>query len=230
MKDKILARSIVPIIIIGAIIHSAVIINKSYDRTVSVKGLCEREIMADRAIYPITYKETGNDLPDLYKTVRAKNEIIMIFLKEMGIDTNEITISAPKIRDNHATGYSNGTPTRYVITSTVNICTKKVGTILKIQSEQYKLLEKGIAIGSGETWENPVIYEFESLNTIKPEMIEEANINARKAGEQFAKDSDSKLGKIKAANQGVFSIESRDPNTPHIKKVRVVTNITYYIR
>ena len=87
MKDKILARSIVPIIIIGAIIHSAVIINKSYDRTVSVKGLCEREIMADRAIYPITYKETGNDLPDLYKTVRAKNEIIMIFLKEMGIDT-----------------------------------------------------------------------------------------------------------------------------------------------
>lgn len=223
-------QTIVPLIIIGTFIIIAVTINKSYDRSVSVKGLCEREIMADRAIYPISYKETGNDLPELYKTVRKKNGTIIAFLKEMGIDTNEITITAPRIRDNHATGYNNSSPTRYVITSVVTICTKEVSTILKIESEQYKLLEKGIAIGSGETWENPVIYEFESLNTIKPEMIEEANKNARKAGEQFAKDSGSRLGKIKEANQGVFSIESRDPNTPYIKKVRVVTNITYYLR
>lgn len=229
-KCKNLQKSIIPIIIFGVFMITAVIVNKSYDRTVSVKGLCEREIMADRAIYPITYKETGNNLPDIYRTVRRKNETIIEFLKQMGIDTSEITISAPKTRDNHATGYNNGSPTRYVVTSVVNVCTKEVATVLKIQSEQYQLLEKGIAIGSGETWENPVIYEFESLNTIKPEMIEEANENAKKAGEQFAKDSDSRLGKIKEANQGVFSIESRDPNTPHIKKVRVVTNITYYLR
>ena len=92
-------------------------------------------------------------------------------------------------------------------------------------SNQSELLKQGIVTGGG-SWENPVEFKYEGLNDIKPEMIEEATRNAREAAQKFAKDSDSRLGKIKTANQGTFTIEDRDSNTPYIKKVRVVTTVT----
>ena len=73
-------------------------------------------------------------------------------------------------------------------------------------------------------------FKYEGLNAIKPQMIEEATKNAREAAEKFAKDSDSRLGKIKTANQGTFTIENRDSNTPYIKKIRAVTSVTYYLK
>ena len=82
----------------------------------------------------------------------------------------------------------------------------------------------------GENWSYPTVYSFTGLNDIKPTMIEEATINARQAAEKFAKDSNSKLGKIKNATQGQFSVSDRDSNTPYIKNVRVVTNVVYYLK
>jgi len=108
------------------------------------------------------------------------------------------------------------------------VCTDKVDVVLKLMSEQSALLKKGIVTG-GNSWENPVEFKYEGLNDIKPQMIEEATMNAREAARQFAKDSDSRLGKIKTASQGTFTIENRDSNTPYIKKVRVVTSVTYYL-
>ena len=96
--------------------------------------------------------------------------------------------------------------------------------------KQSELLKKGIVTGGGSQWENPVEFEYEGLNEIKPGMIEEATQNAREAAKKFAKDSGSRLGKIKTANQGTFTIENRDSNTPYIKKVRVVTSVTYYLK
>lgn len=217
-------------VILGVFLLLAVGKFKSYDRTVSVRGLCEREVMADRAIYPIVYKETGNNLAQLYATVNEKNAIIRQFLKENGIEESEISYPAPKITDNQSNSYTSNASQRYVITAVVNVYTPKVQTILDMQSKMGTLMEKGIAIGSGNEWENPAVFEFAALNDIKPEMIEEANKSARQAAEQFAKDSDSKLGKIQNATQGLFSIEPRDANTPHIKKIRVVTNATYKLK
>jgi hypothetical protein len=94
--------------------------------------------------------------------------------------------------------------------------------------KQGELLKHGIAF-SGSDYQYRTIYSFNGLNEIKPAMIDEATKNARTAAEKFAKDSDSKLGKIKTATQGVFSIENRDENTPYIKKVRVVTNVQYFL-
>lgn len=95
---------------------------------------------------------------------------------------------------------------------------------------QSELMKKGIGVGSGNSWENQVQFQFEGLNAIKPEMIEDATKNAREAAEKFAKDSDSRLGKIKTASQGTFTISDRDSNTPYIKKVRVVSSVTYYLK
>ena len=97
-------------------------------------------------------------------------------------------------------------------------------------SEQSELLKRGIVTGGGSQWENPVEFKYEGLNSIKPQMIEDATRNAREVAQKFAKDSGSRLGKIKTANQGTFSIENRDSNTPYIKRVRVVTSVTYYLK
>lgn len=197
---------------------------------VAVRGLCEREVEADLAIYPVVFKETGDNLVALYNTVSQKNQTIINFLKQNGFTDEEITVAVPKISDNYAQGYNNNAHSRYIITSVITVYTSKVHQVLDMQSKQGQLVEQGIAVGAGSEWEYPVSFAFEGLNNIKPEMIEEANKNARAAAEQFAKDCDSKVGKIETATQGLFSIEDRDANTPHIKKVRVVTNVTYTLK
>ena len=111
----------------------------------------------------------------------------------------------------------------------ITVYTSDVDAVLNLMSKQSDLLKKGIVAGGSNQWENPVEFKYEGLNDIKPEMIEEATRNAREAAQKFAKDSGSRLGKIRTANQGTFTIENRDSSTPYIKKIRVVTSVTYYL-
>ncbi len=203
---------------------------KNADREVSVRGLCERTVMADRAIYPLSFREGGNNMELLAASVDTKNAIVVEFLLGMGFDSTEITIAPPKLEDRINNSYTNNKGFNYAITSIITVCTDKVDKVLELQTKQRELLEKGIAISSYDSWDNPITFSFEALNEIKPDMIAEANQNARKAAEQFARDSDSKLGNIKRASQGLFSIESRDRNTPQIKVVRVVNYVTYGLK
>ena len=203
---------------------------KSYDRCVTVKGLCEKEVMADKVIWPIMYKQGGNELGELYNTVEDMNATIVMFLKDAGVSDDEVTMNAPSILDTRTNLYGERKEYRYIVTAGVTVCSEKVELIVKLQTEQAKLYEKGIPVGMGENWSYPTTYSFTALNDIKPGMIEEATINARQAAEKFAKDSKSKLGKIKNATQGQFSVSDRDSNTPYIKNVRVVTNVVYYLK
>ena len=175
---------------------------KSYDRCVTVKGLCEKEVMADKVIWPIIYKQGGNELGTLYNTVQEMNRTIIEFLKEAGVTDDEITVNAPSILDTRTNLYGERNTYHYIITAGITVCSNQVDRIVKLQTEQAKLYEKGIPVGMGENWSHPTTYSFTGLNDIKPAMIEEATINARQAAEKFAKDSHSKLGKIKTATQG----------------------------
>lgn len=217
------------LIFAGAMIPVAVRQYRSFDRTVNVRGLCEKEVKADKVIWPIVYKVMSDDLQSLYARTGKDNGQIVEFLKSGGITEDEITVSVPKISDKLATEYgSNDRAFRYITTNVITVCTGNVDAVLALRARQSELLKKGIVIG-GESWENPLEFRYEALNDIKPSMIEEATKNAREVAQKFADDSGSRLGKIKSANQGVFSIENRDSNTPHIKKVRVVTSVTYYL-
>lgn len=216
------------IVIAGAMLPAAVCKLKSYDRTVDVKGLCEKEVKADKVIWPLTYKVVGNDLNAALGETEANNKAILDFLKAGGLESGEITVSAPVISDKFANEYGNNDRVyRYLLTSVVTVCSNNVDKVLALRDNQAALLKKGIALA--ESWENRTEFKFEALNDIKPEMIEEATANAREAALKFAKDSDSRLGKIKTASQGTFSIEDRDSNTPYLKRVRVVTYVTYYL-
>lgn len=201
------------------------------DREVSVRGLAEREVMADHVIWPIVYKTTGNDLQALYDDINTANNKIVSFLKRNGVKTDEINVGAPQIIDLRADRYNErqSERDRYNVTSTLTVSTSQVETVRGLIPRMGELLREGVAISAQEYGMTPQ-YEFRSLNKIKPGMIEEATKNAREAAEKFAKDSESSLGKIKNATQGLFSIEDRDQFTPYIKKIRVVTSVDYYLK
>lgn len=221
----------VGLIVLGAMMPRAVGKYREYDRTVNVKGLCEREVKADKVIWPVVYKVMANDIQSIYAQTDAGNAVIMKFLEDGGISPDEITVAVPQISDKLANEYGDSNRAfRYIAKNVITVCTSDVDKVLALMSSQQELLKKGIVVGGGNQWENPVEFRYEGLNGIKPQMIEEATRNAREAAQQFAKDSDSRLGKIKTASQGTFTIENRDSNTPYIKKIRVVTSVTYYLK
>ena len=200
------------------------------ERIVTVKGLAEMEVPANKVTWPLVYKEVGNDLGTLYDKIKTTNRTMINFLKNKGIAENEISVNAPEIIDMQAERYNtNPVPYRYNVTTVITVTSQQVDLIRSLISEQGELLKQGVAIIGGDYRYN-VEYDFTGLNDIKPQMIEEATKNARESAMKFAKDSDSKLGKIIRANQGQFTIGNRDAHTPYIKHVRVVTTIDYSLK
>lgn len=215
--------------LLGYLVSHSLTQLKLMERSVEVKGLSEREVAADIAIWPITFSEPGNDLVQLYQSVQHKNNQVVQFLQDNGFSADEITISAPAVVDKQAREYGDAggnSRFRYTASSTITVYSKKVDQVRQTMIKLVDLGKQGIAI-AGEGYNTQFLYT--GLNQIKPAMIEEATRNAREAANKFAKDSDSTLGKIKRANQGQFSIENRDSSTPHIKKVRVVSTVEYYL-
>lgn len=220
----------VGLIIMGACIADGLTSAFQSDRIVTVKGLSEREVPADKVIWPLVYKELGNDPAEMYDRLATKNRKVIDFLKEKGIAEKEICESAIQVSDRQADSYDqNNVLYRYKATSVITVTSSQVELIRKIMQSQSELMKMGIALVTEEYGTNIVKYEFTGLNKIKPDMIEESTKNARATAEKFAKDSESKLGKIRSASQGQFSIDNRDSNTPYIKRIRVVSTIEYYI-
>lgn len=198
-------------------------------RVVSVRGLCEKEVQANVVTWPIVTKEMGNDITAIYNKIENTNAAITAFLHANGITDAEISVNAPDVNDTQANAYNQREQLyRYVVTNVIVVKSDKVQQVNALIRKQSELLKDGIAIVAGD-YSYPISYDYTELNDIKPEMIAEATRNARAAADKFAADSDSKLGKIKDASQGQFSIENRDQYTPYIKTVRIVTYITYYL-
>lgn len=199
-------------------------------RVVAVRGLAEKEVMANKVTWPIVSKTTGDDLPVIYSGIEATNRAIVNFLKSNGISDAEIAVNAPQVVDMTADRYNNNpVPYRYNVTEVIVVTSNNVAKVRELIQKQTELLKQGIAIVAGD-YNYQTTYEYTDLNRVKPSMIAEATKNAREAAKKFADDSDSKLGKIKTASQGQFSIEDRDQYTPYMKKVRVVSTIEYYLK
>lgn len=198
------------------------------NRVVSVRGLAEKEVQANKVTWPVVYKLVGNELTGLYNQIETTNATIIDYLTSNGLSDDEISVDAPDINDLQANAYSNDNIRyRYTLTQVITVTSTQVDLVRKLINRQGELLKKGIAIVSD--YQYNTTYEYTELNSIKPEMIAEATQKAREAAEKFAEDSGSRIGKIKDAQQGQFSINDRDPYTPFIKNVRVVTYINYYI-
>ncbi len=201
------------------------------DRYVTVKGLAEREVKADLAIWPITFIVVANDLGRLEAEIDADRRAVTGFLLEAGFEENEISYSAPSITDREAERRHNNNdppPYRFLAETTVTTRTSSVDLVRSAIEKSGDLVGRGLVLAA-QSWRSPIEFLFTGLNEIKPGMIEEATKDARRAAAKFADDSGSKVGKIRHASQGYFSINDRDRNSPQVKTIRVVTSIQYYL-
>jgi len=215
---------------LGYLLSNAAIKFKEYERTVTAKGLSEHEYDADIVIWPIQFTQASNDLTKLYNSIENNTSLIKNFLIDKGVDPGEISFSSPAITDKSAQQYGSDIMVtfRYTAIQNVTVYSKNVKGIRGVMSTLSELGKKGIVFTGGNYQTQPD-YIFTRLNEVKPDMIEEATRKAREVAQKFAADSESKLGKIKRATQGQFSISSRDKNNPHIKKIRVVSTVVYYL-
>lgn len=216
------------IVILGICIYCGFKSFSDKDREVTVRGLAEKEVMADKVTWPLVIKAVGNDLPKVYEQVTTNIATVETFLKQNGITDREITLSAPTVWDKDAQTYQSNAVFRYNVTQVITVTSQNIETVNNLIQRQGDLFKLGISIGSDYMYST--VYEYTGLNDIKPEMIAEATRNAREAAQKFAEDSHSHLGGIRTASQGQFSIYDRDANTPWIKNVRVVTTVAYSLK
>ncbi|MBO4692069.1 MAG: SIMPL domain-containing protein [Bacteroidales bacterium] len=226
--SKIVASAIIAfgLIALGISLKSGIVKFKSMERTVAVKGLAEKQVNADKVVWRVSFARVGNDLVSLYSSLDVNAKYIKEYIKDKGIEDSEIFESSPNVSNlEDQYRYSNNRPEyKYQISQSLTISTNKVDAVKQLaKTATADMLKRGIIISD---WAS---YEFTGLNELKPEMIAEATANARQAAQKFAEDSKSKLGKIKTASQGQFSVEDLDETTEFVKKVRVVTTIVYYL-
>lgn len=203
------------------------------DRVVSVKGLAEREVRADLAIWPLRFVATGNDLAEVQAKTARDEAAIMAFLERHAIPADAVVSRGLDVVDLLAQQYRQGpVDSRFIVTRTLTVRTADVDTVLKASQDMAGLLDQGVVLG-GDSGGNGPTFAFTRLNDIKAAMIAEATKNARAAAEQFAADSGARLGGIRRANQGVFQIlASNDvPGTFEgreiDKTVRVVSTVDW---
>lgn len=214
------------------------------DRYVSVRGLAERDVKSDLAIWSLDYKEAGDDLESLYTKTESDKQTILKFLAQQGIQNSEIELGEVGVTDTHANqwGGNNKAPYRYIIDQQVTVRTARVDQVAAASQQTMTLLRSGIVL-SGNEGQN-LTYKFTGLNAIKPDMITEATRNARAAADRFAQDSGSRVGTIRQATQGVFSVlaensgvdtgesdyqASASADASLMKTLRVVTDVDYYL-
>ena len=227
-ENRLIAAALIAvgIICLGWFVKAGINDFANKDRKVTVKGLAEREVPADKVTWSISTKVTGNDLPMLYESINLQTTKIKQFLKQNGLEEKEITVNPPSISDLEAREWGdNNKNFRYIVSTTITVATKKVEEVKKAIFRQAELLKQGVAIETSNA-----DYEYASFQQMKPEMMAEAIKNAQKTAEQFAEASNAHLGEIQTAGQGQFEIDDRAQNTPYIKKLRVVTTITYSLK
>ncbi|UBM58110.1 SIMPL domain-containing protein [Marinilongibacter aquaticus] len=233
-------------IILGLFLHGLLLgyaiqrFNKE-DRSISVKGFSEREVLADQAVWTIKTEATVNDLLDGSKQIESAKKQIVAFLVKNGVKQQEIIQLDLNVTDKLAQAYGSYTGTyRYLVQNKIQVRSSDVQKIQDLSRKTDELLKAGVSISSTNDYRPAIQYLFTGLNDIKPEMLSEATANARKAAEEFTKDGNVELGKLKRASQGLFSIVDRDASASGeggyassvndiYKKVRVVIHVEYSI-
>jgi hypothetical protein len=217
---------------------------RTADRFVTVKGVAEREVKADLALWPIQLAVTDNDLALAQSRLSSNVAKVVGFLRSNGIDSTEIELQTLRVTDVLANPFQQQrVGNRFILQQTVSVRSDNPVRVQATSQKVGELVNAGVVLSSGPEWgPGGPTYLFRRLNALKPAMIAEATAEARKAAEQFAKDSRSRLGGIHRANQGVFVIlprvaggaSERGPDmaeqTQMFKIVRVVTTVEYLLR
>lgn len=208
---------------------------RTADRTVTVKGVAEREAKADLAIWPLRLVVTHDDLGRANAELERNVQQVRAFLREQGLDSadTEITVQEFSVEDARTIGgYTN--TARYIIRQTLVVRSPHVDLVQAASQRVPELVRNGVVLSSGQEYGGGgPTFVFTKLNDLKPAIIAEATARAREAAAQFAKDAASQLSGIRSASQGVFEILPRDQamgiseESQVVKRIRVVTTVVY---
>lgn len=188
---------------------------------VEVKGLSEKIVKADVAIWSMNFEVKSNNIDSLYAEIERNTSAINSFLLEKGFEASEINVAPVNIyQDTYRDALF-----RYNSTTQLSVYTKKVDLVRSASKDTLLLVKKGVTLN-----QNSIAFQFSDINSIKPEMLAEAIKNARQSALQFAKESGSRLGAISRGNQGVFDIVDKDPGSPEYKKIRVVSSLRFLLK
>lgn len=206
------------------------------DRYVTVKGVAEREVQADLALWPLRFVATGGTLDEAQKRAGQSREAIMAFLNLQAISKSAVELQRLDVTDTRANAYAaNNNPQKFIINQTLMVRSEDIDKIRQAAQNVSELVDSGVVLSSDYGPSGPT-YLFNRLNDIKPDMISQATASAREAAEQFARDADASLGGLRRANQGVFQILARDQapgiseKQQPVKTVRVVSTFDYYLK
>lgn len=211
---------------------------RSADRFVTVKGIAEREVTADVAVWPLRLATASNDLAEAHSELQRNVARVRSFLEQQGIDTSQISLQGFMVTDALANPYQQAdrVASRYVIRQTVLVRSSDPQRVLGASQRVADLVNAGVVISSGEEYgPGGPTFIFTKLNELKPDMLRESTARAREAADQFARDAESGLGSIRRANQGVFEILPRAPGpgmteeSQILKTVRVVSTVEYFL-
>lgn len=220
----------------GYFIFNGMVSFRKSGRFVTVKGLAEREVKADLAIWKVRFKVADNSLTAANEKVANDMLKVKEFLRQFSIEESEMELSAPRVIDLFAREYGPERlpPNRYIIEAALVVKTKKIDQIVNAAQKAIELIKMGIVLDENSYGANPA-YLYTRLNDIRPQMLAEATKSARALAEQFAEDSASMVGPIRQANQGTFTIgsyeqsEGGDERSTPMKRVRVVSSIDYFL-
>ncbi|MCS2609196.1 SIMPL domain-containing protein [Halomonas dongshanensis] len=210
----------------GSYLKGAAEVWQQSSRSVTVRGLAEREVAADLVMWPLNYAVSANTLTDLEQQLSDSERLVRDFLTERGFDMSDVSVTPPRITDQYANTYGGERPDeRFRAEATLVLRTDRVADVIDAVPQATALVREGVLLSP--TYEYRTEFLFTGLDAIKPEMIAQATADARSAAQQFAEDSGSVVGGIKNATQGYFSIDDLDSYTPQTKRVRVVTTVDY---
>jgi hypothetical protein len=217
---------------------------KRADRYVEVKGLVERTVKSDSASWSLSFKEPGDDLKQVFAASENDKQAVLAFLTRQGFKPTELTVGAVSVTDRSTNQFdSNQRGPRFVVEQTITVQTADVDKVAAANLKTGDLIQAGVVVATVEG-QGSVVYKFNGLNALKPDMITEATRNARSSADRFAADSGSQVGAIRDANQGVFSISAagagpavnddaggadQQADSSIMKKIRVVSTIDYYL-
>lgn len=188
---------------------------------VEVKGLSEKIVKADVAVWSINFEVKSNNVDSLYADIDKNVNTIKSFLKEKGFEDSEINVAPVNIyQDTYKDALF-----RYNSSTQLSVYTNKVDAVKSASKDTLVLVKKGIVMN-----QNSIAFQFSGINSIKPEMLSEAMKNARDTAQNIAKESGSSLGSLHRGNQGVFDITDKDPGSPEYKKIRLVSTMQFLLR
>ncbi|GAB4041466.1 MAG: SIMPL domain-containing protein [Rubrivivax sp.] len=203
------------------------------DRSVTVKGLAEKDVESDFAVWTLGFRRAGGDFGGVQRALAEDRDRVVAFLKAQGFTEAEVEVRPLQVTDLYAREYGGGQqPLRFQGLGQVIVKSAKPAAVQAAALAVDPLIQAGIQLGGGNDGPSGPRYQLRGFNEIKAPLLAEATRNAREQAQKFAAESGARLGPLRSANQGVIQVgaaegEGYDDGGSRIKRLRVVSTFEY---